>query len=169
MLPADLLNILIDREAKMFEARFRAATAELLSEMAATAKSVADLNETISDEIQDIANTLGWADSKVDDTASDISRTKAVALVIKDTLDDVDRRLVGLLKHAGATDPVKEALRSKIVEDLATKFKEDPSLVKGFEQGASFSLQAPKLDLFTKDELRDILLEAAKKARDKVA
>lgn len=167
--PRDLLNLLMEKEARLFEERFRQATSGLIAEMQSTAAAVADLNNTISSEIQDIASTLGWADMKVDDTASDIERTRTLTASVLTQVEESNRRLIALLKHANASDPIKEQARAQLIDDLTKEFKAKPKLLNNLKEGTQLSLRGDKRDLFSQDEVVALVLEAAQKVRAGIA
>jgi len=160
--PSDLLALLMEKEAQLFDERFRKATTELVNEIKATAVVVSGLNKTIKSDIENISSTLGWTDMKVDDTASDIGQAKALAAELSLRTKDIEARLVSLLAHTKAPDPVKAAARATLVEQFGKEFKKKPELLSAIKEGKSVSLSGPKLDLFSKDEVIEMILEAAK-------
>lgn len=165
--PRDLLNMLVEKEARLFEERFAQATSTLIAEIQSTANSVAGLNTTISSEIEDIASILGWADTKVEETASDIRGTKALTASVLAQVGRSNRRLVALLKGGSVSDPIKEEARSHLLEELVKEFKLKPELLENWKEGTSaeVSLQGGDVELFSREEIVELILEAAKKVR----
>lgn len=167
--PGDLLRLLLDKEAAVFERRFAGVTADLIGQLDALQAAVTGVSASIRESVEGIASTLGWTDMKVDDTASDISSTLSLAKAIRDGVKDIEDRIISLLSHSGAPDPVKIAARAALIDSIAAQFRKDPKLLERLKEAKQFKVSGGKVTLFSSEEMVALVLEAAAKARETAA
>jgi predicted HTH transcriptional regulator len=164
--PADLLRLLLEKEVAVFEQRFAGVTVALLGQLEALQAAVTEVSASIKESVDGIDSTLGWTEMKVDDTASDISSTLSLAKTIRDGVKDIEDRVVSLLSHSGAPDPVKVAARTALIDSIAAQFQKDPKLLERLTDATHVTVSGDKVVLFSNDEMSALILEAAAKARE---
>lgn len=158
--PHEILDIFLHSEARAFAQRFESA-----------AKTIADdldsLESTLDSSIQRMADQLGWADSQLGDTESNVSATLGLAARIDDRTRDVNDRLRALLQQEGRTDPVKEAERRRLIEQLVNEIEGDRRLRNAVIKGATLAFEAKGKTAreLTEDELREAMETAGKIVR----
>ena len=162
ILPEALLKIFLDREGEEFRARFSEATGELEHRMEEAAAIVDGLEQVISNKIEEIGSTLGWAEYKTDDAADTIDTVNAKVSNISNEQQKQSQRIKALLEKTGSSDPVKEKAEAETLEFLKEKLQEDPSLLKAVEGGQSLSvsLTGDAAKELTEDDLKRLFSQA---------
>ena len=162
LVPSDLLQMFLKHEAAMFAQRFGQVTASVETQLSSLAASVASTTEAIESSVEGIASTLGWTDMKVDDTASDIAATRNAVGRLANTTREIEERLISLIAHSGANDPIKAAARKNLVTAFRARFKAEPELLTQMSEAKEgFKVSGERLGLFTSEEIAAIILEAA--------
>jgi hypothetical protein len=126
LLPEQLLRMFLHRESEEFRVRFSEATANLESRMTEAVSLVESLEHAISSKIEEIGDSLGWAEYKAGDAVDTIEEVERDIVIVKKETNKQTQRLKALIRKLEAEDPVKLNAQQEVLEKLIEKFKEDP-------------------------------------------
>jgi len=162
--PEQLLAMFLDREGEEFRSRFSQAAGELESKMASTLDVVGDLEHVITAKIDEISNSMGWAEYEASSAKSTIEDVDSYTRAIHKKTQNLEARLRALMNHMEAIDPVKEDAKKEVLDWLIKKLTEDEELLKKAREGKPLSMTlggdaAGELD---KSDLQSILSKAIK-------
>ncbi|MGO9360640.1 MAG: helix-turn-helix domain-containing protein [Xanthobacteraceae bacterium] len=157
--PGELLKIFLESESRAFAEKFEAAASRI-------ANDLSQLEASLDRSIKSMADQLGWAEYKLDDTEGTLSSILAHAQRLSDESNDISTRLRALFRQDKRDDPVRAKAREELLEEIVKQLLKDPDLHKKIAAGGSVSMTAQgkaavELD---KDELQSVLLEAIKRA-----
>lgn len=164
ILPEQLLNVFLEREAEEFTRRFTEATTKLDSQMASALGSVQDLEHIITSKIEEIGRTLGWAEYKASDAADTIETVQShAAALIKESRKQT-QRLRAISRKVEADDPVRREAREEILKDLLEELKQKPDILAAALKGKSLSmsLTGDAVAELSEEELNNVFAEAVK-------
>lgn len=156
--PGELLGIFLEKEARVFSARFEAA-AEQITE------NISELESTLESTIKNMTDQLGWADFKLGDTEDKLDTALAQLKLMGEDVDDTSLRLRTLLeKDDKLVDPVRARERKKLTESIVRQLRADPKLYKAALTGKSMqvSTQGKAAKELTKDDLQCAYRDAVK-------
>ncbi len=160
--PSELLQIFLETEASTFTERFESAANQI-------ANDLKNLETTLDDSIQRMADQLGWTDMQLDDTESNISAILSLVRRVTNESDDISTRLRALFRQDEREDPIRERERKKLLSDLVEQILEDGDVmnhvVAGGDLTATTSGKAA-IELSEK-EAGEVLKEAMKRVRAK--
>ena len=158
--PHEMLDIFLNSEARSFAQRFESAAKMIADE-------IDSLESTLDSSIQRMADQLGWADSQLGDTESNVSATLGLAARIDDRTRDVNDRLRALLQQEGRADPVKEAERRRLIKQLVDEIEADRRLHKAVVRGATLAFEAKGKTAreLSEEELREAMETAGQIVR----
>jgi hypothetical protein len=162
LLPEALLRMFLEREGSEFRRRFSEATSGLTSRMQEASAAVEALGATVSDKIEEIGSSLGWAEYKAGEAADTIETVQAQVSRIKTEMGEQTKRLRAIAAKTGAKDPVKEAAELEVLEFIKKKLSDDPKLLEAAARGESLSvtLQGNASAEITKDDLSKLFQQA---------
>ncbi len=164
LLPEALLEVFLEREGKEFRSRFSEATSALEQRMEQASETVEKLEGVISSKIEEISDTLGWAEHKASDAADTIETVSARVAALSNEQRKQSQRIKSIITKTEATDPVKEKAEQDTLEYLKQKLKEDPSLLAAAKDGKSLSISLSR-DVaaeLSEDDLRRLFTEAVR-------
>jgi hypothetical protein len=165
LLPEQLLKLFLDREGSEFRVRFSEATGALESRMNEALSAVKTLEIAVSERIEEIGRTLGWAEYKAGDAADTIETVQAQVAKLSREQDNQTRRIRALVRTTGADDPIRREAENEILEYVLKKLADDPELLRAAQAGQSLSVSlsgaaAAEVD---QDDLKRIFLEAVRR------
>lgn len=160
--PQQLLSMFMDAEAATFSKRFSEAADEIKVQMVAVANIVGDLEDVISDKIDQISWNVDSAESEAQDAANSVREALAYSSAVHSRTKDNELRLDALLKHLSVPDPIRikaEAdLRKSIRKHLSERTVAELRDMKIPEKPVTLS--ASNLPGYiNKDDLRRIFFE----------
>jgi hypothetical protein len=164
LLPEQLLNMFVEREGEEFRKRFSEATRNLESNMTAALELVENLEHVISRKIEEIGDTLGWAEYKAGDAADTIETVQGQVHSLTIEAKNQKDRIKAILHKINAEDPVKLKAERETLEYLVQKLKKDPSLLAAVSEGRalSVSLSGEFAEELDKEDLNRLLTKAVK-------
>ncbi|WP_169823005.1 AlbA family DNA-binding domain-containing protein [Methyloligella halotolerans] len=132
--PAELLQIFLDVETRAFTLRFEQLAGKITG-------SINHLELLLEKRIRDIAERLGWADSKVEDTDDTVQTVLGEVEDLGEEVDRLSERVRAMFRQDGREDPVREGEKRRLLGYLVRQLKEHPELAKKFEAGASVDIR----------------------------
>lgn len=160
--PQQLLAIFMDAEAATFSKRFSEAANEIKIQMASVASVVEDLEDVISDKIDQISWNIDSAESEAQDAASTVREALAYSSAAFNRTKDNEVRLDALLKHLSVVDPIRSKaeaeIRSSIREHLSGRSLAELREMR--QPGRPTSLSASNLPAYiNRDDVSRIFFE----------
>ncbi|MBY5431663.1 helix-turn-helix domain-containing protein [Rhizobium leguminosarum] len=128
--PSELLGIFLDREARTFAQRFEAAADRITDD-------ISNLESSLDDSIKNMANQLGWAESQLDDSESNISTILSMVNRIDDATDNLNLRMRRLFQQDRRDDPVRERETGRLAERLVKSIDGREDLLEIIRSGGS--------------------------------
>lgn len=159
ILPEQLLRIFLERESQQFQGRFQQATETIANQLQRTLTGVEELESAITERIEEIGSSLGWAEYKAGDAADTISTVQAQVLLLLRSQARDARRLRAISRKVEADDPVTNETQAKVREAIRERLREDPSILEKLREGhaASVSLEGLPADELNEAELRALV------------
>jgi hypothetical protein len=167
--PEPLLKMFLEREGDEFRKRFAEATSRLDESMNGALNTVGRLEHAISSKIDEIGNSLGWAEYKAGDSADTIEVVERnVALLLRET-QDLTQRLRAVVRKIDAVDPVKKKAEEAVRLAMMQKLKDSPDFFIDASKGEPLSLSIEGSDAgeLDKDDIARLLNEAMKELSPK--
>lgn len=164
LLPHQLLEIFLQKEAGLFEQRFGEAASVITKGLTETEERIADIQRGISDRIDDVANQLGWADSMYDDTGDKIDTLEAlVRFGIKKSSSNSER-LKFLAIGTKSRDPVKERALETAREEFKDAILSNSDKIRRAptSEKLSFQVEGELAEELDTDELQKVFDEVFK-------
>jgi predicted HTH transcriptional regulator len=140
LLPEALLKLFLEREGAEFRTRFSEATGTLETRMQEALAAVNILEGAIAEKIEDIGNSLGWAEYKAGDAADTIDTVQSQVMALANEQKKQAKRIKAIILKTGAKDPIKDEAEKEVLEYLVMKLSDDPELLKAAKAGASLSI-----------------------------
>jgi predicted HTH transcriptional regulator len=165
LLPEALLKLFLEREGAEFRTRFSEATGTLETRMQEALAAVKILEGAIAEKIEDIGNSLGWAEYKAGDAADTIDTVQSQVMALANEQKKQAKRIKAIILKTGAKDPIKDEAEKEVLEYLVMKLSDDPELLKAAKAGASLSITLNGSALAEIDEadLRKLFSEAVRR------
>lgn len=132
--PSELLRIFLDSEASAFAARFEM-TAERITD------ELSSLESSLDSSIKNMADQLGWADFKLDDTESTLNSIQNLVADLTADTKKVNTRLRTLFQQDERKDPVREKARLQYVNRRIQDIKEDEDLFAHVVAGGKLTIK----------------------------
>lgn len=157
--PPELLKIFLESEARAFSERFQSSANDITA-------SLSSLESSLEGRIDSMASSLGWSDSKLDDTESAISSVLQYVRKINDDANDISTRLRALFRQDKRDDPVRQKARDELLKKVIAQLEQNPALLKKLEGGASVEMKATGSAAVEMghDDFKSVLSEAMKTA-----
>ncbi|WP_180336057.1 AlbA family DNA-binding domain-containing protein [Pleomorphomonas diazotrophica] len=156
--PTELLKIFLESEARAFAERFEAAAGRITNELG-------ELEESLESSIQNMADQLGWADSKLGDTESALATIQVYVTRINSETNDIASRLRTMFRQDKRDDPVTERERNKLRGELVDQLLNDRKLLDTLAKGTAavkIGVEGKAAEELTKEDLQAILMDALK-------
>lgn len=165
LLPEQLLRMFLEREGKEFRLRFSEATGKLESRMTEALELVENLENVISEKIEDIGSSLGWAEYKAGDAADTIATVRSHVLSLVREAKKQEQRIKAVIRKVEADDPIKQKVEEETLNWLIQKLKEDPTLLDAAKEGKplSVSLSGEVTEELDKEDLKRLFINAVEK------
>lgn len=163
MLPQHILSVLMDREAKEFQNRFRTATEGIETSLRQTMGAVDDIEHSIQRGLSEIEDQLGWAVYHADDAESGIRRVSAELDTINERVQRVEQRIIAISTHLKAPDPIKERAKAQLAKEVEQLLRNDLKILKTVAAGKSITLSGGVLSDLTKDESQQVFRDVVAK------
>ncbi len=165
LLPEQLLKMFLEREGKEFRLRFSEATGKLESRMAEALGLVGNLEDVISKKIEDIGDSLGWAEYKAGDAADTIETVRSHVVSLVREVKKQNQRIKSVIHKVEAEDPIKQKMEEETLNSLIQKVKEDPTLLEAAKEGKSLSvsLSGEATEELDKEDLSRLFNKAVEK------
>lgn len=159
LLPEQLLKMFLEREGEEFRSRFSEATGKLESSMKEALGLVEKLAQVISEKIEDIGSSLGWAEYKAGDAADTIEIVRQNILSLTGEAKKQKQRIKAVISEVGADDPIKRKAEEETVALLINKLKEDAAMLAAVKkgEGLSVSLSGDAAEELDKEDLQRLL------------
>jgi hypothetical protein len=158
LLPEQLLKMFLEQESEEFRSRFSEATGKLESSMTDTLGLVENLEHVISEKIEEMGSSLGWAEYKASDAADTIETVQSQVTSLTRATKKQEQRIKAVIRKIGADDPVKQKIEEETLEIIIKKLKEEPSFLAAVKQGKKVSVSAT-LSAETAEEINQEDLE----------
>lgn len=171
LLPEQLLKMFLEREGKEFRLRFSEATGKLESRMTEALGFVENLENVITEKIEDIGNSLGWAEYKASDAADTIETVRSYVLSLIREVKSQKQRIKAVIRKVEADDPIKQKVEEEALNLLIQKIKEDPTILNDVKEGKSLtvslsvSLSEEAKEELDKEDLKRLFTNAVEKIR----
>lgn len=132
--PSELLRIFLDAEGKAFADRFEAAADRITTELSG-------LESTLDDSIRSMADQLGWAESQLDDSESNIRAILSLVHRIEGKADNINTRTRMLFRQDKRDDPVRDRELNKYAGKIVEAIDERMDLLETVKRGGSLKLK----------------------------
>lgn len=159
--PSELLKIFLESESRAFSERFESAADRVTND-------ILRLQENLDESIRAMADQLGWADSKLDDTESSMHSILSYTQRLNTQVSDLTTRIRTLFQQDKRDDPVRSRERKKLLDEFVARFQSDKALrseiLKNIKSGGtlSFTISGLPTEEFTQEELSGIFHESVK-------
>ena len=126
---------------------------------------VENLENVISHKIEDIGDSLGWAEYKAGDAADTIETVRSHVLSLIREAKKQKQRIKAVIRKVEADDPIKQKVEEEILNSLIQKLKEDPTLLDDAKEGKplSVSLSREATEELNKEDLNRLFTNAVEK------
>ncbi|MCW1753033.1 RNA-binding domain-containing protein [Rhizobium acaciae] len=160
--PNELLRIFLDTEARAFSERFETAADRITSELGA-------LEDSLDGTIRSMADQLGWAESQLDDTESNIRAILGIVNRIDGRSGKVAERIRALFRQDKRDDPVWDHEYQKLTGQIIEVITERGDLVKTIADGGAILAKATASlsEELTEDDFKKALNRAVEIIHDR--
>ena len=153
----------LEKEGDKFTSKFSEATEKLQEKMSSTFDIINGLGDLITEKIDNISHSLGWAEMEASNANSTIENVYDEVRIMNKQSESVQKRLKSIMETSNINDPIKEETKKNMLNTFIEKLKEDPKVLQDVNNNAELQITYRKtndIDL-TQNEVRDLLKEAA--------
>ena len=129
-----LLHFFLEREAKNFRQRFSDATSSIERKLSNTLQQITQLEESITDKIDEMSWEIGLADGRTEDAVSTIDVVESLVASLTNETKNQNQRLRSRISAVDAKDPIKtdveKAFLETLLQSLAEKQQKEPHFKK---------------------------------------
>lgn len=153
--PSELLRIFLDAEGKAFADRFEAAAERITADLSS-------LESSLDDSIKSMADQLGWAESQLDDSESNISAILGLVRRIDQKSNDINLRARTLFRQDNRDDPVRKRELNKYAGKLVEAIDARTDLLETVKKGGTLQIKehSGASDELTADDANQALVVA---------
>ena len=134
-------------------------------ELVADPKKVEKLEKAISEKIEDIGSSLGWAEDKAGDAANTIETVRSHVLSLERETKKHEQRIKAVIRKVEADDPIKQKVEEETFNRLIQELKKDPTLLDAAKEGKplSVSLSGEATEELDEEDLKRLFANAVEK------
>lgn len=134
--PSELLRIFLENEGRVFAERFESAADRIAADLT-------KLEASLDTSVKNMADQLGWAESKMDDTESKLDDLVDQITDLERPMKIIGERIRTIFRQDKRDDPVSGRELKKLTQSYAERIRERADLLELIKGGGSITLRKP--------------------------
>ncbi|MEH7877972.1 hypothetical protein V7798_10985 [Rhizobium laguerreae] len=132
--PSELLRIFLENEGRVFAERFESAAERIAADLT-------NLEASLDSSIKNMADQLGWAESKMDDTESSLGDLMEQVRELERPIGNITERLRTIFRQDKRDDPVRDREFRRLAQRYAKGISERTDLMELIKTGGTITLR----------------------------